>query len=69
MGRVVKSEVKKVGDKEVRARVLNTAGNVGEAQASNESDAVAKALKDADRKGKENDTDEGVDDEEGENEE
>ena len=57
MDRVVDAEVKKTGDKEVRAKVVNPAGNVGEgaSRKGNEQEAIKEALKDADRKGTEKD--------------
>jgi hypothetical protein len=62
MGRVIDSSIDKVGEGEVRARVLNQAGNVGQAKAKSEDEAVAKALQEADRKGKESDQGETEDD-------
>ena len=53
MDRIVDSEIKKTGDKEVRARVVNPAGNLGEAVKPNEDEAVKAALKEADKKGTE----------------
>jgi hypothetical protein len=55
MGRVVDSSIDKTSADEVRARVVNPAGNVGEGKATGEDTAIAEALKDADRKGTEND--------------
>jgi hypothetical protein len=55
MGRVVDSSIDKTSGEEVRARVVNPAGNVGEGKATDEDTAIAEALKDADRKGTEND--------------
>ena len=48
MDRVVDSEIKKTGENEVRARVVNPAGNLGEAVKKNEEEAVKAALKEAD---------------------
>jgi len=55
MNRVVDSEIKKTGDKEVRARVVDSSGNLGEATSpsGNEDEAVKAALKDAGKKGAE----------------
>jgi hypothetical protein len=57
MDRVVDAEIKKTGDKEVRARVVNPAGNLGEATSKkgDEEEAVKAALKEADKKGTEKD--------------